>query len=161
MVPSNSLVMPLWFTSTASALSTHIGSVDTKGYDYLRFSMTVASASAAETAVAKMEVCESDSAITAYTSVGATPVTALVGAAAVSTSAGFVLPARSSTKENSYTLNVDLRGRKRYLGLHFSPTLAATQGTLSIVGVLDRAEDGASIATASTAVDGCRLIVSA
>ena len=160
MNPSNSLILPLFFTSTASSASTHIGSVDTIGYDYLRFSMTVASASAAETAVTTLQVCESDDTtpLTAYTDGDA--VTAFVGAAATSTSAGFVLPARSSTKENSYTMNIDLKGRKRYLGLYFAPTLECTEGTLSMVAVLGRAEDSTSIATAATSVDGCRLIVS-
>ena len=159
MVPGNEKLIPLVQTITVSNGSTHIGAVDTKGYDYLKFNVSCKSGSAAETAVATLSVCESDSTLpTAYTDGDA--VTALVGAAAVSTSAGFVLPARSSTTDNTYRLNVDLKGRKRYVAVYFAPTLTVTNGSICINAELARAEDGGDIAAIGTATAGTRVIVS-
>jgi len=162
MNPSNSITLPL-INATMSAAGTVIGVVDTLGYDYLQFDIGCKSASAAETAVTILRVCESDTAtavsdISAYTD--ATPVTAFVGAAAVSTSAGFVLPARSSTTDNTYRLNIDLKGRARYIGCNFSPTLTVSNyGATYINAVLSRVQDGADIAIVATGTRGCRLIV--
>jgi hypothetical protein len=169
MQPSNNLTIPLLNTGTVSAASTHIAAVDTKGFDHLQFDLTVKSGSAAETAVTTLRVCEADydstavtaaTDITAYTTVGCTPVTQFVGAAAVSTSAGFVLPARSSTVDNTYRFNIDLRGRKRYLALNFAPTLTCTNGGINLTATLGRPEESGLVATAATSVAGCRLIVS-
>lgn len=156
MVPSGSeKIDVIYDVITASNGSTNLADVDTKGYDYLQFTVGVKSGSAAETALSGLRVCESDSAITAYTD--GTAVTALVGAAAVSTSAGFVLPARSSTTDNLYQLNLDLRGRKRYIACEVTPTLTCTNGSITIHTKLSRAEDSSVIAAIGTATAGCRL----
>ena len=157
MLPSNEKTVPM-INETMSAAGTAIADIDTLGFDYLKIDMAIESASAAETALTTLRVCESDSAITAYTD--GTPVTAFVGAAAVSTSAGFVLPARSSTKENTYRMNIDLKGRKRYLAVNVAPTLTGTNGgAVVVIGTLGRAQDGADVKTVATGTEGMRLIV--
>jgi hypothetical protein len=160
MLPSNEKTVPM-INETMTAAGTSIGTtIDTLGFDYLKIDLAIESASAAETALTTLRVCESDtdSAMTAYTD--GTPVTAFVGAAAVSTSAGFVLPARSSTKENTYRMNIDLKGRKRYLALNVAPTLTGTNGGAVVaIGTLGRAQDGADVKTVATTVAGMRLIV--
>jgi hypothetical protein len=132
------------------------GTVDTQGFDYCQIDLVAGTGAAASTAITTLQLAESDTLLTAYT--GGTAVTAFVGAAATSTSAGFVLPALSATKQNVYRMNVDLRGRKRYLGINFAPTLQ-TVG-VSCHAVLSRAADGADIKTVATGTDGFRLIAS-
>lgn len=160
MVPSNEKTVPM-INETVGATGTAIGNIDTIGFDYLKIDMSIESASAAETALTALRVCESDteSDITAYAD--GTPVTAFVGAAAVSTSAGFVLPARSSTKENTYRMNMTLLGRKRYIALDMSPTLTMTNGgAVVVIGTLARASSSEDINTLATTDTGMRLIVS-
>jgi hypothetical protein len=148
--------IPMFSGITMTSAGTVFGSVDTKGFDYLVVSLAAGTGAAAQTAVTTLQLCESDTAPTAYTDGDA--VTAFVGAAAVSTSAGFVLPALSSTKLNTFQFNVDLKGRKRYIGIDFAPTLQ-TVG-VGCVAVLSKAADGAEIKTVATGTDGARLIVS-
>ena len=160
MLPDTKTV-PLFEGLTMTSAGTVIGAVDTTGYDFLQVDLVAGTGDAAQTAVTTLRLCESDDAtavsdISAYTD--ATPVTQFVGAAAVSTSAGFVLPALSSTKQNVYRFNVDLRGRNRFIALNFAPTLQ-TVG-VSASAILSRAETGPAMATAATSADGARLIVS-
>lgn len=160
MVPSNEKTIPM-INETLTAAGTAIGNIDTIGFDYLKLDLAINSASAAETALTILRVCESDtnSAITAYTD--GTPVTAFVGAAAVSTSAGFVLPARSSTKQNTYRMNMTLLGRKRFIGFNVAPTLTVTSvGAVVAIGTLARAQASDDINTLATTATGMRLIVS-
>lgn len=166
MVPGNAKSVPLLNTETVSNGSTHIAAVDTIGFDFLEFELSVKSGSAAETAVTTLRCFEADpddtitaaADISAYTD--ASPITQFVGAAATSTSAGFVLPARSSTTDNTYKFNIDLKGRKRFVGLNFAPTLTCTNGGLNLTARLSRAGDSKDTATVGTATAGCRLIVS-
>ena len=160
MVPSNEKTVPM-INKTAAASGTVFGNIDTIGYDYLKMDMSIGSASAAETALETLSVCENDtSAMTAYTD--GSPVTALVCAAAVSTSAGYVLPARSSTLANTYRVNIDLRGRKRYIGLYVEPTLTMTNGAaICAIGTLARTQDSADVKVEATTVAGMRIIMSA
>jgi hypothetical protein len=155
--------VPLFEGLTMTSAGTVIGAVDTKGYDFLAIDLVAGTGAAASTAVTTLRLCESDvltavSNMTAYTTVGNTPITQFVGAAAVSTSAGFVLPALSSTTQNVYRFNVDLRGRKRYIGLNFAPELQ-TVG-VSATALLFKAETAPAMVTAGTASSGARVIVS-
>jgi hypothetical protein len=155
--------VPLFEGLTMTSAGTVIGSVDTKGYGFLAIDLVAGSGAAAQTAVTTLRLCKSDTAtaasdITAYTTVGNTPITQFVAAAATSTSAGFVLPALSSTKQNVYRFNVDLRGRKRFITLNFAPTLQ-TVGVSANAMLFKSAVDPAMV-TAGTASDGARSIVS-
>jgi len=158
MVPSNTKTIPMFEGLTMTSAGTVFGQVDTKGADFLIIDVNAGTGDGAQTAVTTLRVCESDtdSAMTAYTDGDA--VTAFVGAAAVSTSAGFVLPALSSTKQNNYRMNINLTGRKRYIGINFAPTLQ-TVG-VSGTATLGRIEDGVDVGTAATSADGTRVIVS-
>jgi hypothetical protein len=84
-------------------------------------------------------------------------VTQFVGAAATSTSAGFVLPALSSSVDNLYRFNVDLKGRMRYIGINFAPE-NQTVG-VACIGNLGRTQDGPAQATSATSAAGMRVIV--
>ncbi|HEG43237.1 MAG TPA: hypothetical protein ENH94_04215 [Phycisphaerales bacterium] len=154
MVPSNSKTIPMFAGITMTSAGTVFGTVDTLGFDYLTVDLVAGSGAAASTAVATMRMAEDDTLLTAHTAGDA--LTQFVGAAAVSTSAGFVLPALSSTKQNVYRFNMDLKGRKRYISINFAPELQ-TVG-VGCNAVLHRVADGADIRTVGTASDGMRLI---
>jgi hypothetical protein len=143
---------------TMTSAGTVMGTLDTYGFDFAAIDVCAGTGEAASTAVTTLRMCESDdtTSLTAYTDGDA--VTAFVGAAATSTSAGFVLPALSSTKQNVYRFNVDLKGRKRYLGVNFAPE-KQTVG-VSVTAQLHRAEDGPAMETAATSADGARVVVS-
>jgi len=157
MLP-DSKTIPMTEGLTMTSAGTVMGTVDTKGYDFAAIDVIAGTGDAASTAVTTLRMCESDdtSSLTAYTDGDA--VTAFVGAAATSTSAGFVLPALSSSKQNVYRFNVDLRGRKRYIGVNFAPE-NQTVG-VAMIAHLARAETGPPMATAATSADGARVIVS-
>ena len=80
---------------TMTSAGTVFGAIDTLGFDYCEVDLVAGTGDAASTAVTTLRIAESDTLLTAYT--GGTAVTAFVGAAATSTSAGFVLPALSSS----------------------------------------------------------------
>jgi len=150
--------IPMFEGLTMTSAGTVFGQVDTLGYDYLVMDLEAGTGDAASTAVTTLRVCESDtdSAMTAYTDGDA--VTAFVGAAATSTSAGFVLPALSSSKKNVYQMRMNLRGRKRYIGINFAPE-KQTVG-VGCQAHLHVAHDGPADSTAATSADGARVIVS-
>lgn len=151
--------IPMFEGLTMTSAGTVFGTVDTLGFDHLTISLEAGTGNAASTAVTTLRLCEDDTAPTAYTDGDA--ITACVGAAATSTSAGFVLPALSSSKKNIYQFNLDLRGRKRYVGVNFAPE-KQTVG-VGCQAILSRKRDGAAPVdtTAATTADGARLIVNA
>lgn len=155
--------VPLFEGLTMTSAGTVIGAVDTKGFNFLVIDLVAGTGEAASTAVTTLRLAENDtvtaeSSVTAYTTAGNTPITQFVGAAAVSTSAGFVLPALSSTVQNVFRFNVDLRGRKRFISLNFAPE-KQTVG-VSAHAMLFRSNVDPAMVTAATTVAGARLIVS-
>jgi len=139
---------------TMTSAGTVFGVVDTKGFDFCIIDVCAGTGEAASTAITELNMSESDTLLTAVSD--GTAVTAFVGAAAISTSAGFVLPALSSTTQNSFQMNVDLRGRKRYLAIKFAPT-KQTVGVRSAAHLFN-ANDAADICTVATGTAGLRLI---
>ena len=155
MLPESQTI-PMFEGLTMTSAGTVFGTVDNIGFDFLAVDLEAGTGAAASTAVTTLRMAESDTLLTAHT--GGDALTSFVGAAATSTSAGFVLPALSSTTQNTYRFNMDLRGRKRFISINFAPTLQT-------VGVgcqahLYRVQDGADIRTLGTASAGTRLIVS-
>lgn len=148
--------IPMFEGKTMTSAGTVSGQVDTRGFDAVLIVLQAGTANAAETAVTTLKLFESDTAMTAITD--GTAITQFQGAAAVSTSAGFVLPPLSSTKQTTFQFHVDLRGRKRYLGISFAPT-SQTLG-VSATAHLSRGRNSADdIVTVATTSDGPRLIV--
>lgn len=155
MVPDLKTI-PMFEGQSMTSAATVFGTVDTYGYDHLIVSLEAGTGDGASTAVDTLRLCEDDTAPTAYTDGDA--VTNCVGAAAISTSAGFVLPALSSSKKNIYQFKIDLRGRKRYIGINFAPE-KQTVG-VGCQAILSRVADGPAIETVATGSDGARLVVS-
>jgi len=140
------LIVPT--TAITAASTANWGFVDTKGYDYLSIALVEMSASAS-TQLGGLRIRESDTLPTAFTDL--TAIVALTGAAATSTSAGFALPYpnSASAQGNIYKANIDLKGRKRYIGLDYIPSVT-TQA--AAVALLFRSEgDRMSVGTDKTA----------
>lgn len=150
-------VIPMFQGLTMTSAGTVSGQVDTYGFDAAVIELSAGTGDGAQTSVTTLALYENDTALTAATS--GTMIYACNGAAATSTSAGFVLPALSSTVQNSYQFHVDLRGRKRYIAVQFAPTLQ-TVG-VSAAAALFRPESSDQIATVATGTVGPRLIVRA
>jgi hypothetical protein len=165
MVPSNKIVQVVMPTTALTAGSTGgTGYVDTKGYDYLQLCVVAASVTTT-TQVATFRVGETDTTPTAYTD--CTDIVPLCGGTATGATAGFVLPCPNSAYAlgNLFRANLDLRGRKRYIGLSYSPGVTAGD-TIAAFAVLSRTQNGPSQdantgKTATTSAMACRLNVSA
>lgn len=159
MVPDYDIKQLIVPTTAITAASTaNWGYVDTKGYSYISIALVEMSASAA-TQIGGLRVRESDTEPTAFTDLSA--IVSLTGAAATSTSAGFALPYPNSAADqgNIYKFNVDLRGRKRFIGFDYIPSVSTRAAA---VALLFRGEEGASMATstdktATTTTESLRL----
>lgn len=162
MNPANSKSVVMYISpSTFSAAATHSGQIDTQGFDYLVIDAVELSHTSA-LILDNLELTESDTALTSATSGSA--IVAFTGAAAISTSAAYVTPTPSSSCNNHYRFNVDLKGRKRYIGFYHNTGTAAV-GDIAVIGTLYNCQDGpaavASTTLANTAlVHQQRLIVS-
>ena len=160
MVPGEYKLKQLIIPTTAitAGSTANWGYVDTKGYDYLGIDLVEMSASAA-TQVTGLTIGEDNTVPTAYADMSA--IVALTGAAATSTSAGFVLPFPNSAVENNYRFGIDLRGRKRYIGVNYIPGVTTR---CACNALLLRGEEGADQAvgtdkTATVTTQSLRLNV--
>lgn len=105
------------------------GAVDTLGWDYLSVDFILDTAAATANVVDTCKLGESQDA-TNYTDI-----VAFTGGTATSTSVGFVLPTAADTSDpETYRMNVDLRGRERYIKA--SLTLAQATSQVCINGRL-------------------------
>ena len=158
MVPDNYKIVNI-LNKTATAAGTELsGYVDTKGYDYLVLN-AINICTVAASPLTGLRVREDDTVPTAFTDM--TAIVKFTGAAATSTSAGFVLPGNNSVVDNIHQFNIDLRGRKRYIGLDMVPT---TSGWCSCAALLFRGCNGKNhpvntSADATTVASQLRLVV--
>lgn len=158
MNPSNFEVVQLEEGQSATSSGDVFATVDTKGYDYCVLDVHTGTAAAAETALEILRVGEADTVPTDVTT-DTTILPAFSCAAAVAATAENILPAGSSTKLNTYRMNIDLRGRKRYLAIDFTPVLETKN--ISIIANLFRNNTGDEpLTTQATTADGLRLVAS-
>jgi len=136
MVPGNYKILTIVCQSATAAETTVSGYVDTLGYDYLCLNCNHV-VSAAASPLTSLRVREDDTVPTAFTDMSA--IVRLCGAAATSTSAGFVIPTANSVVNNVEQFNIDLRGRKRYIGVDLVPTVS---GIVNVNALLLRGHVG-------------------
>jgi hypothetical protein len=143
---------------SASASGDVFATVDTKGYDYMVLQCELATVSAAHTAMEILRIGEADTVPTDVTT-DTTVLPAFSCGAAVAATCDNILPALSSTKQNLFQFNIDLRGRKRYLALDLTPV--QTCSWISLNAHLFRNNSGDDpIETVATTSDGLRLVAS-
>lgn len=119
------------------------GYIDTKGADYLAVTFALDTAAATSSNPSTLKLGESDDTVTT----NFTDITAFVGDTA------FTIPNASTSAPQTVRLNVNLIGRKRYIGATLRAAGAAQ--LCSVVGSLSRAEDSTVIrAKNAITVDG-------
>jgi hypothetical protein len=130
--------------TTTSQTAQH--TIDTLGFAYASVDVVFEANAATTDAICRaIKIDESDASGSGYADVAA-----LVGGGA----SGFSIPSSGSRTagSNVVRLNIDLRGRKRYLRVNATPTAA---GVVASVARLGRGEIGASDATSS----GVQIVV--
>jgi hypothetical protein len=135
-------VLPI-FQSSTTAAGTASGNIDTLGYDYLSLDVLLPTADVVSNKPTVLKLSESDdTVVTNFASVSG-----FVGGT------DFTIPnaitAATSITQPYATLNVDLKGRKRYLKISVSP---ATTQVVNAVGQLTRAEQTPSTSSQATVV---------
>lgn len=104
--------------------------IDTLGYDFASFDVITQTTTGT---YSELQLMEAD----ATTSASFAAITALTGGTETSTSAGFVIGSSPTTSPWATKLNVDLRGRKRYLKVSAVPSVA---GTFTVIANLFKGE---------------------
>jgi len=166
MVPSNTKTMKIITPQTVAAASTTTAQIDTLGYDYMVLDFIDGSVHTGTDRLTYLQLSESPTTMSAYTD--GTNVVACVGAAATSATAGFVLPRQSTCTVLPtgvcYRMNVDLKPRKRYMTLLFTPVNASS---ICATAHLSRKNEGGEamvagdVAAQSTEAFECRLLANA
>ena len=132
--------------TTTSQTATH--TIDCLGYAYASVDVVFEPAAATTDAICRaLKIEESDASGSGYSDI-----TALVG----NGTGGFAIPTSGSRTagSNVVRLNVDLRGKKRYLRVNATPVAASVVASVVRLG---RGEVGASDATSS----GVQVVVNA
>lgn len=141
MMPDNNKVVsiiPPTITLTAGSLG-GTGYCDTRGFDHLQLIMSqIIQTECVQ--VQTLIVGENDTVPANAAGLAAIP--ALSCAAAVTTTALNVLPAPNSVVSNIYRWNIDLKGRKRYIGINYVPGVTASVDHVSCIGILSRCQSG-------------------
>jgi len=138
-------VVPFAPASTATN-ATAAGNIDTLGYDYCSVDVILDSAGATSSNPAVLKLTECDTTVVS----SFVAITAFTGD---NTSGGFTIPAADTANPQCVKLNVDCRGRKRYLKLSVTPAGAAQ--IVGAVANLSRAE----LSPTTDALAGCAEIV--
>jgi hypothetical protein len=155
MVPEIKVV-PLIQGTTATAATALTGILDTKGFDYAQINVMEIGTTAGGQ-ITQLALSEGNTAITAITSATGNTLTTFTGGTAVDATHGFVLGTGSSGVSGVHQLNIDLRGRKRYLFMSFTPT----KDSVAVAWAnMTRAEQSPPAAVdATTTVAGLKSIV--
>ncbi len=135
-------------------------SFDTAGFDFANVKVLCSTNATTSAAFSTLKFTESDT-VTSASSMDA--IVALTGGTATSTSVGFVIPTTTITGGGvAAEFQLDLRKRKRYLGIQSTPGQALTVG---VVGTLvgeesaDSTTEKSESNLAATSVTGCGKIV--
>ena len=142
MLPQPKVVFALDETSkTAAATATAL--IDTLGFDHLVLAVKAGTADVVSNKPTVLKLQEADT----------TDASNLANIAGFVGGTDFAIPnantAATATLQNTYQFNVDLRGRKRYIGLSISP---ATTQLIKAVAVLSRGEQGVISAAKANAM---------
>lgn len=159
MNPSNFKSVVMEILASSSSSSDEFSTVDTKGFDYMVMDVYHGTHEAAETALEILRVGESDTAPTDVTT-DCDVLPAFSCAAAACATADNVLPAASSTKLNIDRINMDLRGRKRYIAIDWTPVKQTVDGWAVVAHLFRNNMGDDPVETQATTADGFRIIMS-
>ena len=131
MVPQTPKVSVMISPQTVTSTGTLSGYVDTRGFDYAEILLVASTTDAPTNNPTLLYIREHD---TTTSATSMTAITAFAGDGA----SGFTVASWSSTVDNSTLFCIDLKGRKRYLGIAISPL---TTHTLTAVANLYRGDE--------------------
>lgn len=134
--------VPMVLPQSVATNETARGIVDCKGADYLSVVFTLDTQAATSSNPAVLKLLESDDTVVT----NAVDITAFVGDG----SGGFTIPDAVTATGQCVRLNVDLRGRKRYIRCEVTPAGAAQ--LVNVTGSLSRANDSTEIRAKNAAV---------
>jgi len=150
----------------STAAMTQCMSFDRSGFDYCTIDVIGGTNVTTTQVFSTIVVSESDT-ITSPTSM--TAIVELSGSTATSTTYGFAIPVLAATSIGSViTLQFDLKGRKKYIGLTLTASAAGGSAVIGAIAKLSRPElspdtaalkDGINLY--DTAVSGCIKLVTA
>lgn len=148
MLPQPKIVFALDETSkTAAATATAL--IDTLGFHHLALALKLGTADVVSNKPTVLKLQEADTTDASNLA----DIVGFRGGAALSTSVDFVIPAANTAAtavlQNTYQFGVDLRARKRYIGVSVSP---ATTQLVKAVAVLSRAENSPGTAAKANAM---------
>lgn len=151
--------------ATVATGATHSMVFDTKGFDYLNLYVGMNTHATNKAALSTLKITESDT-LTSISSQSA--IVALTGGTVTSSSVGFVIPNATKMGPGAVVeFQVDLKARKRFLGLQVTPgdTTAKGSQALALLGRPGESKDSYTekyvknyAATSSTA---CAKVVTA
>lgn len=117
MHPSKSIKVVSNFMGSPTNGATVTARIDRYGYDDVRINLIAATADVVSNSPSVLKVTESDT----TDATNFTAITPLTGGTAGNTSGFFTIPNFVTTGTNNVVLDVDCRGRKRYLLVTVSP----------------------------------------
>lgn len=141
MIQNAKAVLVLATTSLTNG-ATGTGSVDCMGFDKLSLDILQTTSNNTTNKLATCKLSESDT----TDATNFSDITAFVGGGA----GGFTVPAADTSNSQLYKLNVDLRGRKRYIKLSVSPV--TTQSLTAIANLTKAEQQPVSAANAGVAL---------
>ena len=152
MIPAQNVKTIIMPPVVNVAATTNEMSFDRSGFDYCVIDVLVGTGSTQTSALNSIIVSESDT-LTTPAAMEAIP--ALSGSTATSTAYGFTLPAAAATSAGLLTtLQFDLKGRKRYIGLSL---LGSAGGGTAVVSAIARLSRGEESPVSAAQHDGINL----
>ncbi len=135
-VPNHGAIV-LLPSATAATTATHEMSFDRKRHDHAVVTVLIGTHATNGETIRTLKFSESDT-LTSPSSM--TDIVALTGGTATSTSVGFVIPGAAAVGEGAVAVfNIDLRRRKRKIGLSITPGTTTMQ--ISVLGQLVRSAE--------------------
>ena len=166
MIPAQNVKTVVMAPVVNAAATTNIMSFDRTGFDYCVIDILSGTTSTQTNAIASIIVAESD---TLTTPSLMEQIPALSGSAATNTSYGWAVPAVTATSQGSViTLQMDLRHRKKYIGLSLLGSAGGGTASIAAIARLSRGNESPVTAAEHDGVDeaytqasGCVKLVSA
>jgi hypothetical protein len=153
MIPSNEGALLVLPAATSATNASQTMSFDCTGYEHANVYVLIGTHATNGETIRQLRLAESDT-VTSATSM--TAIVAFTGGTVTSTSAGFTTPGAATVGTGSIVeFQVDLRKRKKYLGLVVTP--GTTTMNIAAMARLTRSKESADTAAEKSGVVGLAL----
>ena len=141
-------VIPVATVATNATAKMSFSKIGNSGetFDYANILVHVGTSATTSAVMSTLKLSESDS-VTSVTSM--TDIVAFTGGTQTSTSVGFVIPTAQAGGGNLVAFQVDLRNRKKYLGLTVTPGQSLVCGATAILSKSSESSDSTTDARIS------------